>query len=92
MPLRTRKAYNPGTLTAVLLHAPIGVATIRAIRAQGPITRGDWVKSGGVLAAFFALGVFLPNWFFADRNSPYPLSEKQLARPQRQADTRESDD
>lgn len=81
MPLRTGKRYNPGVLTAVLLHVPIGIASIRAIRAQGNITRRDWIKSILVLAAFFGLGVIAPNAFFADRNSPYRLSEKQLGRP-----------
>ncbi|MEL5990258.1 HXXEE domain-containing protein [Microbacterium phosphatis] len=82
MPLRTRKAYNPGALTSTLLHVPIGIASIRAIRAEGPITRGDWAKSVGVLALFFAAGVVLPNALYADRNSPYLLSEKQLGRPE----------
>lgn len=81
LPLRTHKAYNPGVLTAALLHVPIGIATIRAVRAQGPISRGDWVKTGAVLAGFFAAGVILPNAAYADRHSPYPLSEKQLGRP-----------
>lgn len=81
VPLQTRKWYNPGVLTALLLHVPIGIASIRAIRAQGEITRGDWIKSLLVLGAFFAVGVILPNALFADRHSPYSLSEKQLGRP-----------
>lgn len=82
LPLRTRKAYNPGVLTAALLHVPIGIASIRAIREHnGPITRSDWVKSVGVLAVFFAAGVVAPNAAYADRDSPYPLLPKQLGRP-----------
>ena len=81
VPLRTRKWYNPGVLTATLLHVPIGIASIRAIRAQGQITRGDWGKSLIVLGLFFAIGVIMPNTLYADRNSPYHLSEKQLGRP-----------
>lgn len=81
VPLRTRKWYNPGVLTATLLHVPIGIASIRAVRAQGKITRGDWIKSMIVLGVFFAIGVITPNALYADRNSPYPLSEQQLGRP-----------
>ena len=70
--------YSPGTLTAVLLHLPIGITYLRALRAQGPISRGDWIKTGLVLLFFAVVGVVTPNVSLADKNSPYPFTEKQL--------------
>ena len=32
----SRARYSPGTLTAVLLHLPISITYLRALRAQGP--------------------------------------------------------
>ena len=57
---RTRKAkfpYSPGALTAALLHVPIGITYIGALRAEGPIGKSTWMKSLGVLGLFLALGV-----------------------------------
>ncbi|MBO0692648.1 MAG: HXXEE domain-containing protein [Acidimicrobiaceae bacterium] len=80
MPRLAHEKYSPGFITSVLLHVPIGIATIRAIRAQGPITRGDWARSIGVLALFFAAGVIAPNALYANRESPYLISDTQLGR------------
>ncbi|UDY25005.1 hypothetical protein [Nocardioides sp. Kera G14] len=46
----------------------------------GPISRADWAKSAGVLAAFFAAGVIAPNAAFARRDSPYAVSDVQLGK------------
>ena len=70
--------YSPGTLTAVLLHLPIGITYLRALRTQGPISRDDWIKTGLVLLFFAVVGVATPNVTLADKNSPYPFTEKQL--------------
>ncbi|HEY1817868.1 MAG TPA: HXXEE domain-containing protein [Kofleriaceae bacterium] len=78
MPRAVHAKYSPGFLTAFLLHVPIGIASIRAIRAQGRISRGDWLKSLGVLAVFGAAGVVAPNWLAADRSSPYQLTKRQM--------------
>ncbi|MBA8991555.1 hypothetical protein FHW23_002824 [Curtobacterium pusillum] len=78
MPRAAHTRYSPGLLTSALLHVPIGIAEIRALRARGRITRGDWLKSLGVLVGFFAVGVILPNAAFARRDSPYPVSDRQL--------------
>src|SRR5690349_20780485 len=50
--IKAKYPYSPGALTAVLLHIPIGIAYIGAARAQGGITRSDWIKSAWVLAGF----------------------------------------
>lgn len=80
MPRAAGQRYSPGMITSVLLHVPIGVASIRALQAEGPITRQDWAKTAGVLALFAAFGVVAPNAAFVDRNSPYPVSDVQLGR------------
>lgn len=70
--------YSPGSLTAALLHIPIGLVYIRALRAQGEITASDWAKSVALLGAFFALGVAAPNLALKDENSPYTFTEHQM--------------
>ncbi|MGH3954036.1 MAG: HXXEE domain-containing protein [Mycobacterium sp.] len=70
--------YSPGMLTAALLHLPIGINYLSALRAQGPIGRDNWLKSIGVLVIFFAGGVAAPNIYNRDKNSPYPFTERQM--------------
>jgi hypothetical protein len=70
--------YSPGALTAALLHVPIGITYIRALRAQGGITRSDWAKSFAVLGAFLVLGVAAPNLALKDKESPYEFSDHQM--------------
>ena len=43
-PLRAGDRYSPGFLASILLHVPIGITYIRALRAAGPISGGDWAK------------------------------------------------
>jgi hypothetical protein len=76
--MKSPRRYGPGTLTAVMLHAPIGVVYLTALRAQGPISRSDWMKSAGVLGGFFVFGVLTPNFALADRNSPHNFTAKQM--------------
>ncbi|WP_273735189.1 HXXEE domain-containing protein [Mycolicibacterium septicum] len=70
--------YTPGTLSSVLLHVPIGINYLSALRAQGPIGRSNWIKSAVVLALFFAIGVALPNVRGADKNSTYAFTDQQM--------------
>jgi hypothetical protein len=74
----SRAKYSPGTLTAVLLHLPIGITYLRALRAQGPIGRSNWIKSGVVLLIFAVFGVAAPNVLLADKNSPYAFTARQM--------------
>ena len=78
MPIRLRKAYTPGALTAALIQVPIGIAYLDALRrSEGPLAPSDWLKSAGVLAAF-AVGVAAPHIALADKNSPYAFTDRQL--------------
>ena len=70
--------YSPGMLTAALLHLPIGITYLSALRRQGPIGRDNWLKSIGVLVIFFVGGVAFPNIHNRDKNSPYPFTENQM--------------
>jgi hypothetical protein len=78
MPRIVRARYSPGALTACLLHLPIGITYLRAVRAQGPVGAGDWRKSLAVLAGFAVFGVAAPNMRGRDRNSPYPFTAHQM--------------
>jgi len=78
MPRVLHTRYTPGALTAALLHVPIGVSHLAGLRAQGPIGRGTWLKSAGVLAGFLVFGVAAPNVLLADENSPHAFTDHQL--------------
>ena len=77
-PVAIRAKYSPGALTAAFLHLPIGITYLTALRAQGPVGRVNWIKSGIVLLIFFVFGVATPNIRGADKNSPYPFTADQL--------------
>jgi hypothetical protein len=80
MPRILHTRYTPGALTAALLHVPIGVNYLSALRAQGPIGRGNWIKTFVVLVAFLVFGVATPNVRGADKNSPYAFTDHQMGR------------
>lgn len=78
MPIAAKSKYSPGALTAAMLHLPIGVTYLGALRAQGPIGRSNWIKSLAVLLGFFVFGVLTPIGRGANKNSPYPFTAKQM--------------
>jgi len=80
MMAKAKYPYSPGALTAALLHVPIGITYIRALRAQGRIERSDWVKSAAVLGAFFVFGAAVPNVALRTKNSPYEFTDRQMSR------------
>lgn len=77
-PVISRSKYSPGFLASIFLHTPIGLAYLTALRQQGPITRGDWIKSVAYMVVFAFFGVASPNLLFKDKNSPYAFTEKQM--------------
>ena len=77
-PLTMHTKYNPGALTAGLLHLPIGITYLSALRAQGPIGKDNWLKSLAVLVFFFVAGVAFPNIRGADKNSAHPFTTHQM--------------
>lgn len=77
LPGPARAKYSPGFLAAILLHVPIGVTYLTAVRAEGPIGRSTWNKTIAVTLAFL---VALVTTFVRglDKNSPYAFSDKQM--------------
>jgi hypothetical protein len=76
--VKAKYPYSPGALTAGLLHIPIGICYIGALRAEGPIGKSTWMKSLGILGLFLALGVAFPNLSLKDKDSPYSFTDHQL--------------
>ena len=73
--------YNPGLFAVVFLHWPIGIFYIYYIYAQGLIQLWMWPVAILLVAAVAFFGVNMPvSHWFNDPNSPYPFSEKVMAR------------
>ena len=70
--------YGPGFLSSALLHVPIGLAYLAALKDEGPLTRADYAKGLAASALFFALGLGLPNVAMRNKNSPYAFTEAQM--------------
>jgi hypothetical protein len=79
-PLRAGDKYSPGFLASILLHVPIGTTYLRAVRAGGGLTRGDWVRGILYTLTFAAVGVAGPNIVGSDKNSPYAFEPRQMGR------------
>lgn len=81
MNVRIGSVYNPGLLTVLLLHIPIGVRYIQSVQAAGTLKTRDVVI--GVVGAFlFAYGLLVRSTFgwMADSDSPYPFTEDEMHR------------
>jgi len=72
--------YNPGLFAVVFLHWPIGIYYIWYVSVNGLIQFWMWLVAivYAAAAAFFGVNMVLKH--FADKNSPYPFSEKEMAR------------
>jgi hypothetical protein len=73
--------YNPGLFAVVFLHWPIGIYYIWYVVANSLVQWWMWPVAVVILGAVAFLGVNMPaeKWF-KDQNSPYPFSEKEMAR------------
>ena len=78
IPVASRSKYSPGSLASILLHTPIGLAYLTALKKQGAISRGDWIKSVAYVVVFAFFGVASPNLFFKDKNSPHAFTKEQM--------------
>jgi hypothetical protein len=78
MPIYLRTKYAPGAWSAMFLQLPIGTSYIHSARTERPIERTEWIKAGIVGAVFTVAGVAAPNVLGADKNSPYPFTQKQM--------------
>jgi hypothetical protein len=72
--------YSPGFLASLLLHVPIGIQYLRALRDEAPIKAADLRKAGPYTIAFAASSIAAPNVLLRDKNSPYRFTAKQVGR------------
>lgn len=71
--------YSPGFLASILLHVPIGITYIGAMRTEG-LSRNDILKGLAYTVAFSAAGVAAPNFLMRDKNSTHEFETKQMGR------------
>jgi len=78
---KMKSIYNPGLFAVVFLHWPIGIFYIWYIYTQGLARFWMWPVAIVLVAlgAFFGVNLPVTRWF-ADQKSPYPFSEKMMAR------------
>lgn len=72
--------YSPGFLASLLLHIPIGIQYLNALRDEAPIEHNDWRNARFYMIAFAASGVAAPNFVLRNKNSPYRFTAKQVGR------------
>jgi hypothetical protein len=80
MPILVRTKYAPGAWSALFLQLPIGASYIRSAKAEGPITREEWIKAAIVGGVFIVVGVLGPDVLGANKDSTYPFTQKQMGR------------
>lgn len=71
--------YSPGFLASALLHVPIGVRYLQALRDERPISSKEWRASVLYTVGFALAGVLAPQQLLKDKNSPYRFNRQQTA-------------
>ncbi|MFK4302897.1 MULTISPECIES: HXXEE domain-containing protein [unclassified Paenibacillus] len=76
--IKAKTLYNPGLLTAVLVHVPVGIWYIHDIVEYNAPALTDWIW--GTIYFAFAVYIFIikGNMWLKNSNSPYPFSQQQL--------------
>jgi hypothetical protein len=72
--------YSPGFLASLLLHVPIGIQYLRAMRDEAPVRPVDWKRAVPYTIAFAASSIAAPNVLLRDKNSRYRFTAKQIGR------------
>jgi hypothetical protein len=72
--------YNPGVVTAVFGHLPVGVMYIHHIQTNHLVTSRDWSLAVGYLFVFVGALSFLELKLLGDKNSPYPFDPDEMQR------------
>jgi hypothetical protein len=78
IPRMAKARYSPGFLASLFLHIPIGIAYIRSLLAEQPLTRADWIKAILMLPLFMVGGIMVPQQLFKDKESPYRFTQEQV--------------
>lgn len=82
VPRRARLAgsgytFAPGLLSALLLHVPLGLAYIRALREERPVNGSEWAK-GVAYMLVIATCASAPIALLRDKHSPDAFTEAQM--------------
>ncbi|MEK4850415.1 HXXEE domain-containing protein [Paenibacillus sp. FSL H7-0756] len=76
--IRAKSMYNPGLVSAIVVHLPVGIWYINYVYEHHLITRSDWIW--GVI--YFCIAVYLfivkGNTWLKNKNSIHKFSQKQL--------------
>jgi hypothetical protein len=72
--------YSPGFLASAPLHVPIGVAYIKAVQADRPLTRAEWTAGSAYALIVAAGGLAAPNFLFRNKNSQHAFTAAQMGR------------
>lgn len=80
MNLRGGTWYNPCLATAIFLFGPIGAFYIDYVIRNDLVRPMDYVYGAAGFVAAIVLILVLPIRSLMDRNSPYPMSEEDMAR------------
>jgi hypothetical protein len=72
--------YSPGLLASLLLHLPIGIQYLCAVRDEAPVKPVDWKRAVPYTIAFAVSSIAAPNVLLRDKNSPYRFTDKQVGR------------
>jgi hypothetical protein len=73
--------YNPGLFAVIFLHWPLGIFYIWYVIVNSLVLWWMWPVAIVILAAAAFFGINMPiSYWFADKNSPYTFSDKEMAR------------
>lgn len=78
--IRMKRWYNPGALTAVFLHLPIGIYYIVYVSQHGLATGWDYVWGIVTLLIAVVITIPLPILVYRDPQSPYAFTEEEASR------------
>ncbi len=77
-PRIANERYSPGFLASLLLHVPVGVAYVRAIKQEQPLARADWIKAVACLPLIAVGVIMVPQQLLKDKESPYRFTKQQV--------------
>lgn len=77
---RMKRWYNPGMLTAIFLHLPIGIYYIFYVSQHGLISCSDYLWGMVTLIIVVLVTIPLPILIYLDVQSPYEFTEEEASR------------
>lgn len=73
-----RARWMPGAFSAVFMFVPFGIGYLRALIAEQPIKRSDWINALLWMPVFLIVGVVLPQQLLKDPDSAYRFTPEQV--------------